>query len=49
MTTTIIISVLTYALLRSVETFIKLMWSWYRDYKEEKMQMELEDNRRNRQ
>lgn len=46
MTTTIIISVLTYALLRSVESLAKILWSWYRDYKEEKMQMELEDTRR---
>ena len=46
MGTTITISVLTYALMRSIESLSKIMWKWYRDYKEEKMQMELEDTRR---
>lgn len=49
MGTTIIISALTYALMRSIESLSKIMWKWYRDWKEEERQLELEDNRRNRQ
>lgn len=49
MGTTITISVLTYALMRSVEALSKIMWKWYRDWKEEERQLEQEDERRNRQ
>lgn len=49
MGTTITISVLTYALMRSIESLTKIMWKWYRDLKEDERQLELEDERRNRQ
>lgn len=49
MGTTILISALTYALMRSIESLSKIVWKWYRDLKEDEHQLELEDERRNRQ
>ena len=49
MGTTITISVLTYALMRSIESLAKIVWKWHRDWKEEERQLEQEDERRNRQ
>lgn len=49
MGTTILVSALTYALMRSIESLSKIMWKWYRDLKEEERKLEQEDERRNRQ
>ena len=49
MGTTILVSALTYALMRSIELLSKIMWKWYRDWKEDELKLELEEERRNRQ
>ena len=49
MGTTITISVLTYALMRSIESLAKIVWKWHRDWKEDERKLELEEERRNRQ
>lgn len=49
MGTTILVSALTYALMRSIESLSKIMWKWYRDWKEDERKLEQEDERRNRQ
>ena len=49
MGTTILVSALTYALMRSIESLSKIMWKWYRDLKEDERKLEQEDERRNRQ
>ena len=46
MTTTILVSALTYMLLRSIEAFAKIILTWYRDYKEDERRLELEEIRR---
>lgn len=49
MGTTILVSALTYALMRSIESLAKIVWKWYRDWKEDERKLELEEERRNRQ
>lgn len=48
MTTQILISFLTYMLLRSFEAFAKIILTWYRDYKEDERILEMEEDRRNK-
>lgn len=48
MGTTIIISALTYMLLRSFEAFAKIILNWYREIKEDERRLELEEARRYR-
>ena len=49
MGTTILVSALTYMLLRSIESLAKIILTWYRDWKEDERKLELEEERRNRQ
>lgn len=49
MTTQILISALTYMLLRSFEAFAKIILNWYREIKEDERILEMEEDRRNKQ
>lgn len=46
MGTTILVSALTYALMRSFEAYAKIILTCYRDYKEAERKLEDEDERR---